>query len=101
MDSMVPMRSPSRSTMVAPCQLRTVSTSGMCSLLGVRGWLRGRAGAAVVELHLVTQLGTAGLGPAGGPLPVPLHGPDATAADGDDDRADYGGQQRVPEAGDD
>src|SRR5918993_4496772 len=29
MDSTVPMRSPSVSTMVAPCQLRTVSRSGM------------------------------------------------------------------------
>src|ERR671910_934039 len=106
MDSMSPMRSPSRSTMVAPCQLRTVSTSGMCSLLGDGGWLRGGgAGAAVAEVRggpdLVAQLGTAGLGPADGPLPVPLHGPDAAAADGHDDRADHGGEQRVPEAGDD
>src|SRR5215204_44186 len=52
-------------------------------------------------LGLLAQLGTALLGLAGHPVPVPLHGPDAAAAHGHDDRADHGGQQRVPEAGDD
>src|SRR5918995_680674 len=49
MDSMVPTLSPSRSTMVAPCQPRTVSTSGMCSLLGDGGWVAavGRHASAV------------------------------------------------------
>src|SRR5215213_2720710 len=43
MASMVPILSPSGSTMVAPCQLRTVSRSGMCilSLLFVVGRLAG------------------------------------------------------------
>src|SRR5215213_11517226 len=105
MASMLPTLSPSRSTMVAPCQLRTVSTSGMCSLLWglVVGVLPGGApGAAVAELvgrvavggrggggaDLLAQLGAAGLGPAGGPLPVALHRPDAAAADGDDHGAE-------------
>src|SRR5215213_7316752 len=48
MASIWPMRSPSRSIMVAPCQLRTVSMLGMlCSLLVVLGvygrWRRGGA----------------------------------------------------------
>src|SRR5215212_9501549 len=155
MDSMVPILSPSRSTMVAPCQLRTVSMSGMCilSLLFVVGRLAGvrevgtavrqalpRAdpvsaaaptgptgtellggarvddGAAALGLIapgalvavgrgglgrgpcLVAQLGAALLGPAGGLVPVALHGADAAAADGHDHRADHCSQDRVPQA---
>src|SRR5215213_5244200 len=39
MDSTVPILAPSASTMVAPCQLRTVSRSGMCILLSLLLWL--------------------------------------------------------------
>src|SRR5215218_1003940 len=156
MASMLPTRSPSRSTIVLPCQLRTVSTSTIsCSFArsrvllsmlpagrwaprartprrhrarsavppdaapgclhlveaaGPRGALRTGvdAGGVVVVaawsgrlLHLLPKFGAALLGPAGRTLPVALHGPDATAADGHDHRADHGGQDRVPEAGHD
>src|SRR5215211_4108075 len=137
MASMVPILSPSGSTMVWPCQLRTVSRSGMCIVLLVCGRLGGRgsaavrqalpradpvsaaapAGAAGTELLggarvdegatalglvapgalvavgrgglgrgpcLVAQLGAALLGPAGGLVPIALHGADAAATDGHD-----------------
>src|SRR5215218_57659 len=147
MDSMVPILSPSASTRVAPCQLRTVSMSGMVhpvlAVLAVLAvccgsscWCAGgwggrgsaavrqalpradpvsaaaSAGAAGTELLggarvdegaaalgliapgalvavgrgglgrgpcLVAQLGAALLGPAGGMVPVALHGADAAA----------------------
>src|SRR5215218_5262360 len=158
MDSMVPILSPSVSTMVAPCQLRTVSRSGMCILLSLLLWLvaavgrpgcatmrqalpradpvsaAASVGAAGTELlggarvddgaaalglvglgvlvavgrggrgrspSLLAKFGATLLGPAGGSVPVALHGLDPAAADGDHGRADHDGQDRVPQAGHD
>src|SRR5215218_8633694 len=50
---------------------------------------------------LLAKFGATPLGPAGGSVPVALHGLDPTAADGDHGRADHDGQDRVPQAGHD